>query len=145
MGALVTVVGISATGSDTAASQTPLFEFYNDPDITAFADGFYSDPPQTLTILLNWYDSRESIVTEKETIEAVFEALRKMRVGEAVNEMYTDSDTHYCFAYDDGREYVFSFNAGNLMINTDEHQYQQCFRASGGDDLSTLMKKLFEQ
>lgn len=122
-----------------------LFEFYNDSDITAFAKNYYNDPPQTLTVILNWYSPRSIAVADKETATEVFEALKKVSVGEEAKEIITDYDTHFRFTYDDGREYTFGFNGGSLMIRTDKHPYQKCYAISGGGDLGALIKMFSEQ
>ena len=71
-----------------------LFDFYDDPEIAAFAEHFYDDPPQSLTFAFHWFAASEYTVTDAETIAATFEALGQIVVGAQTNIVATDSGTY---------------------------------------------------
>lgn len=143
-GALIEITGVR-TDEDAAQAETPLFAFYGDPALEAFAQDFYNDPPASLTVKLYWYSPTEYTMTDVETVAAAFEVLRRMRIGEVTRERYTDYDTHAVFTYADGREYVISFNGGNLMLPASERPQEACYRVTGGEDFGALIQALSEQ
>lgn len=143
MGALVTLTG-AARGEEASVQGGPsLFDFYNDPDVTAFAESFKDDPPASLTFVFNWFESSKHTVTDPETITAAFEALSRIVVGAQSDVMATDSDTYLVFNYDDGKEITFGFNLHNLSIRIDEHPYEEFYELWGDDELWGLIRDLY--
>ncbi len=62
---------------------TDVFTFYNDPQVSAFKDRFYDSPPLKMVM---FKPGVEITVTDQNKIREVFEALKKVTVGEELGE-----------------------------------------------------------
>ncbi len=91
-----------------------LFDFYGRDDISGFASNFYDDPPKKAVVFMDSWNKTEAELTDRDCIAAVFEAMKKVRVGDLVDRYVTDSDNDIAFIMADGREFRFDFNRYNL-------------------------------
>jgi hypothetical protein len=106
-------------GADSEAGTTtkrvarlPLFEYIGE-DAMAFAEHFEDDFPVSVTVRYETVAGGEPYETEsRETIRAVFEALRNMTVVSDNGSGHTDDYLTYTFAMIDGRRHVFTFQTG---------------------------------
>ena len=90
-----------------------LFDFYNDEEMTAFKDNFYNDLPVRMKYFKAQIQQCE--VTDPELIKEVFEALKKVKVGERSEISITDSDIHYTFIMADERSVTIAFESKNIL------------------------------
>ena len=100
-------------------SGTPLFEYLDNPEVTAFAEGFETNIPTSVSVTHYMVDGGEPYeVTDEATIRAVFEALSNMTVlGECSESAHTDDDLFYRFFMEDGSTIYFIFQNDCLMLN----------------------------
>lgn len=96
---------------------TPLFEYLNNPEITAFAENFAEDFPVSVSVV---YESITGgipyTVTNPEVIRAVFDALAGITVLAEVGAAHTDDYLNYYFTMADGRIIRgFEFQQGRLV------------------------------
>lgn len=97
---------------------TPLFEFLNDPAITAFAQSFETDFPVSVAVLYQNVGGGEPITKDEErVIRAVFTALSKMVVMKEAGPGHTDDYLTYTFRMKDGKSVSFSFQSGMLDMD----------------------------
>ena len=90
-----------------------LFDFYNDEEMTSFKDNFYNDLPVRMKYCKAQIQQCE--VTDPELIKEVFEALKKVKVGEESNISVTDSDIYYTFIMEDESSVTIAFESKNIL------------------------------
>ena len=100
------------------AMGVPLFEYLDDPTLSAFAANFEADFSVSVSVR---YDGEAGgmplTVTDSETVRAVFDALCQITVlGEWPVSGHTDDSLHYCFEMANGSViYGFEFQDGMLL------------------------------
>ena len=119
---------------------TPLFAFLDDPEVTAFAEGFETNFPEAVSVTHYTVDGGKPYeVADEKTIRAVFEALSDMTVlGECSESAHTDDDLFYQFFMDDGDTIYFEFQSDCLMID------MRLYHLEGFDALWTALPYPYE-
>lgn len=120
----MTAALFAACGKKPEPAPTPprepepgLFEFLKDDRATVFAANFAEDKPVCVTYTLTDNGvSRPSPVYDEKTIDAVFEALCAVTVGDESDVFIPDYDRSFVFTMEDGREYTFSFNVTSIDV-----------------------------
>ena len=102
----------------TATPRPDLFEAITDDRATVFAANYEADKPVcvTYTVTENGVTTSSSVYDEK-TIDAVFEALSELTVGDECTSFLEDYERTFVFTMEDGREYSFSFNIISIEID----------------------------
>ena len=104
-----------------------LFDFYNDPDVKTFCDNFYGDMP----VKLKYFKAnrQESETDDPEIITAVFEALKKVKIGGESAISVTDSEIYFTFVMADGRSFTVAFESQGILRYNDKIY---CVKEDGG-------------
>ena len=120
----MTAALFAACGKTPEPAPTPsrdpdpgLFEFLKDDRATVFAANFAEDKPVCVTYTLTDNGvSKPSPVYDEKTIDAVFEALCAVTVGDESEVLIPGFDRSFVFTMEDGREYTFSFNVTSINV-----------------------------
>lgn len=111
--ALCMLFALSACGrSISTPTETDFFSFCGAED---FAKNFDTNRPRSLSYTFNGEASGEPVVlTDKDDITAVYEALAAISVSSKANTLSTDNEHIFEFALQDGKSILFCFNGHNL-------------------------------
>ena len=95
-----------------------LFEVLSDDRATVFAANYEADRPVCVTYIAtdNGTVSRATVY-DAETIDAVFDALSALMIGEERAVIIDGYDRTFVFTMEDGREYSFSFNIASVDVD----------------------------
>lgn len=95
-----------------------LFEVLSDDRATVFAANYEADRPVCVTYIAtdNGIVSRATVY-DAETIDAVFDALSALMIGEESAVIIDGYDRTFVFTMEDGREYSFSFNIASVDVD----------------------------
>ena len=120
LAALLVFSGCASGGRETLSggSGTPLFEFLDDPAVTAFAENFETNFPRSLSVTrVTVAGGLPETVTEENFIRAVYDALSGITVHEQrAQPAHTDDELIYSFEMDDGSAVSFCFQGEDLLL-----------------------------
>ncbi|MBR5115085.1 MAG: hypothetical protein IK101_07315 [Oscillospiraceae bacterium] len=102
----------------TATPRPDFFEVITDDRATVFAANYETDKPVCVTYIATENGiTTSSSVYDAETIDAVFEALSELTVGDECTSFIVGYEKTFVFTMEDGREYSFSFNIISIEID----------------------------
>lgn len=90
-----------------------LFDFYNDEEMTNFKNNFYNNLPVRMKYFKAQIQQCE--VTDPKIIKEVFEALKKVKVGEESDISITDSEIYFTFIMEDESSVTIAFESKNIL------------------------------
>ena len=112
-------------------TDSDFFDFFTDGRYEGLSTAFIIEPPATMYYKAD--NEAQITVSDAAQIKQVYDAMRKIHVGEKSETNVTDSGATYVFILNDGTEYTVRFESSTLLPYGTE-----CYELSGAEELFAI-------